>query len=412
VTGLRNRGAGGLVAEALRRIAATDGRIRAFTQVFDPPLHGSGAGPLTGIPIAVKDNVNVAGQVTGLGRPLDERPPAPTDAAVVAAVRAAGAVIVGKTNLPEFASSAVTDNVHSGATRNPADPTRTAGGSSGGSAAAVAAGMVPVAIGTDTAGSVLMPAALTGCCGFRPTPGVLDTAGIAPLSPTLDTVGAFAAAPDDLAFVLDTLLPSTVDGPRPVLGTLRIGAVGDHFREAEPAVLATVDVAFDRLRAVGARIVPVTLPAAGDALRHGRVIYRHEVTRSLATLLRTDRTYAFTVEARRHPTVAAADVAAAHAFLPAWRAEVGAVFDTVDVLAVPAVPMVAPVLPVDEDTAAALIRFTYPVCLAGLPAVSIPCAGPCRLPVGLLLAGRPGTDRALLAVADAVHTLLTPAKER
>jgi len=395
-SGLRGRaGDTSLVTKSRRRIAAADGRIHAFTQVLDPGPGGDG--PLAGTPVAVKDNIDVAGAVTGLGRPLDEHPPAGRDAAVVAALRGAGALVVGKTNLPEFASSAVSGNAHYGAARNPADLTRTAGGSSGGSAAAVAAGLVPLAIGTDTAGSVLMPAALTGCCGLRPTFGLLDTTGVAPLSPSLDTVGIFGEQPGDLAVVLAALTGGTAaTAPADV----RIGVLGGLFDEADKAVLESVRAAVRTLRAGGTRSSRVTLPAARDAARHGRAIYLEEVARTYAALLDPTRTYAPTVEARR----GAGDPAAAgqaRDFQPGWQAEVDVVLEELDVLLAPTTPIVAPRLP-GEEVAADLVRFTYPICLAGNPAVSIPCGTAAGLPVGLLLVGRRGADRDLLAVAAAI----------
>jgi len=385
------------------RIAELDGRLHAFTQIFDPPLGDPAGGPLAGVPIALKDNIDIAGRITGLGRPLAERAPADRDAAVVAALRAAGAVIVGKTNLPELASSAVTRNAHFGDARNPADLTRTAGGSSGGSAAAVAADIVLAAIGTDTAGSVLMPAALTGCCGVRPTAGLLDTTGVAPLSPTLDTVGVFGRSPDDLAVVLDALGARPDQGP--VLADLRIGVLGDLFREAEPAVLDAVDTALGRLRAAGARTVPVTLRSARAAARHGRTIYLDEVARAWAPVLAPDVVYAPTVEARRRTVADPDEAARARAFVPGWRAEVDAALGDVDVLAAPVTPVHAPRLPAGQADAD-LTRFTYPICLAGVPAVSVPCAELAQLPVGLLLVGRRGADRQLLAICDAIYSAL------
>jgi aspartyl-tRNA(Asn)/glutamyl-tRNA(Gln) amidotransferase subunit A len=371
-----------------------DDTLHAFTQILDPgPAQD---GPLSGVRFAVKDNIDVAGVVTSLGRPLAEHRPAARDAAAVARLRAAGAVVVGKTNLPEFASSAVTTNAHHGDTRNPADRTRTPGGSSGGSAAAVAAGMVPVALGTDTAGSVLMPAALTGCWGFRPTHGTIDTAGVTPLSPSLDTVGVFGTRAGELSLLLTALNGTPPARPS---DRLRIGVLGDLFDEAEPAVLDAVRAAVARLRDRGATTAPATLPSARAAARHGRAIYLDEVARTFAALLDPDRTYAPSVEARR----AAGDPAAAataREFRPRWQAEVDAALDGVDVLLAPTTPVVAPELPVTDE--AVLVRFTYPFCLAGHPAVSVPCGTAAGLPVGLLLVGRRGGDRALLAAAATV----------
>ncbi|MEO3830198.1 amidase [Actinomadura sp. B10D3] len=168
---------------ARERIAELDPSLHAFTQVLDTsgPVAGGGSGrEPAGVPVAVKDNIDVVGTVTTLGRPVGERSPAARDAESVARLRAAGAVIAGKTNMPELASLAVTVNAHYGDARNPWDPDRTAGGSSGGSAVAVASGMAAAALATDTGGSALIPAALTGTCGFRPTYGRIGLDGVAP----------------------------------------------------------------------------------------------------------------------------------------------------------------------------------------------------------------------------------------
>ncbi|OPG07552.1 amidase, partial [Microbispora sp. GKU 823] len=290
----------GPARDALARIAELDPELHAFTQVFTDAVPVSPTGPLAGVPVAVKDNIDVEGRVTGLGRPVDERSAAARDAGAVALLRAAGAVVVGKTNLPEFASSAVTVNAHYGDARNPRDPRRTAGGSSGGSAAAVAAGMVPAALGTDTGGSVLIPAALTGVCGFRPTYGRVGTGGVIPLSPSLDTVGVIAPGPADVRELMRVLL-----GPWPGqdgavrLPGLRVGVLGGEFGEAEGGVRECVEAALDLLRAAGSATRPVELPSAPRARRHARVLYAAEAAGVLGGLLDPAARTRRTVEARR-----------------------------------------------------------------------------------------------------------------
>ena len=170
------------VADALERIEADDERFNCFTAVYrDQALAAANvSGPLAGVPFAVKDLYDVAGRTTRAGSKIyADNPPAARDATAIARLKAAGAVLVGATNMDEFAFGFTTENPHNGPTRNPRDPARSAGGSSGGSAAAVAAGMVPLALGSDTNGSVRVPAALCGVYGLKPTYGRLSRAGVA-----------------------------------------------------------------------------------------------------------------------------------------------------------------------------------------------------------------------------------------
>ncbi|XVQ06700.1 amidase [Spirillospora sp. CA-255316] len=395
------------VRAARERIAALDPSLHAFTQVLDTtgPVTGGALG-LAGLPVAVKDNIDVAGTVTTLGRPRGERPPAARDAEAVARLRAAGAVIVGKTNLPELASSAVTLNAHYGDARNPWDQDRTAGGSSGGSAVAVAAGMAAVALATDTGGSALIPAALTGVCGFRPTHGRLGLDGVAPLSPSMDTVGVIAAHPADIAAVFRVLDGETGEpSPAPGLRGLRVGVLTGWFQDrAADGVLARVDLAVQELRTAGASARPVETPSAHLVLRYARTIYRAETAASFAGLVQPGRTYAPAVEARRANPHGPGDLARARAFRDAWRAELLSAFADADVLITATTPITAPRLDAPEDEATtALIRHAYPFCLAGVPALSVPAGLDGGLPVGLVLATPPGGDHRLLALGAACH---------
>ncbi|GLZ09208.1 amidase [Actinomadura sp. NBRC 104412] len=394
------------VRAARERIAALDPSLHAFTQVLDTTTGGGGPGQgLAGLPVAVKDNIDVAGTVTTLGRPLGERQPATRDAEAVARLRAAGAVIVGKTNLPELAGSAVTVNAHYGDARNPWDPDRTAGGSSGGSAIAVAAGMAAAALATDTGGSALIPAALTGVCGFRPTHGRLGLDGVAPLSPSMDTVGVIAAHPADIAAVFRVLDGETGEPPAPGLRGLRVGVLTGWFRDrTADGVRARIDRVMRELGAAGVSTRPVETPSAHLVLRHARTIYRAEAAASFAGLLQPGRTYAPAVEARRTNPHGPADLARARAFRNAWRAELLAAFADADVLVTATTPITAPRLDAPEDEATtALVRHAYPFCLAGVPALSVPAGLDGGLPVGLTLAAPPGEDHRLLALGAACH---------
>ncbi|WP_406293343.1 amidase [Embleya sp. NBC_00888] len=390
---------------ALARIARLDGELHSFTQIFPAPhAPGRRRGSLAGLPVAVKDNIDVAGRVTSLGLPLGVRPRADADARAVTRLRDAGAVIVGKTNLPELASSAITHNLHYGHARNPWDRERTAGGSSGGSGSAVAADMVVAALGTDTAGSVLVPAALNGVCGLRPTPGRIDTTGVTPLSPSLDTVGILAWEPADVHHVftvLDEKRPAADSVPDPSTG-LRIGLLTGWFRDADRVVLDVLDTITDRLARLGVDLRPAELPSAERVLDQARIIYAAEAAASLAVLLDPGVRYAATVEKRRSAdAVPAPDVLSrARSFRASWRTEVSAAFAHVDLLLCPTTPITAPRIDTaDEQTISALLRFTYPFCLAGTPAISLPGAAGRGLPVGITLAAPPGHDHRLLTAA-------------
>ncbi|GGT83682.1 amidase [Actinomadura citrea] len=397
------------VRAARERIAALDPALHAFTQVLEAtgPATGGGSGlELAGLPVAVKDNIDVAGTVTTLGRPVGERPPAARDAEAVARLRGAGAVVVGKTNLPELASLAVTVNAHHGDARNPWDPDRTAGGSSGGSAVAVASGMAAAALATDTGGSALIPAALTGVCGFRPTHGRIGLDGVAPLSPSMDTVGVIASHPADIAAVVRVLDGETGESPAaPGLKGLRVGVLTGWFQdEASDGVLARVHQAVRGLVSAGASARPAETPSAHLVLRHARTIYRAETAASFAGLVQPGRSYAPAVEARRTNPHGPADLARARAFREAWRAELLSAFADADVLIAATTPITAPRLDAPENEATtALIRHAYPFCLAGVPVLSVPAGLDGGLPVGLMLAAPPGEDHRLLALGAVCH---------
>ncbi|WP_131739626.1 amidase [Actinomadura roseirufa] len=396
------------VRAARERIAELDPSLHAFTRILEPtgPAAGGDSGlGLAGLPVAVKDNIDVAGTVTTLGRPPGERPPAARDAEAVARLRAAGAVIVGKTNLPELASLAVTVNAHYGDARNPWDRDRTAGGSSGGSAVAVASGMAAAALATDTGGSALIPAALTGVCGFRPTHGRIGLDGVTPLSPSMDTIGVIAEHPADIAAVLHVLEGRTGERQAaPGLRGLRVGVLTGWFQdEAADGVRARVDRAVRELVAAGASAGPAETPSAHRALRDARIIYRAETAASFADLVQPGRSYAPAVEARLTNPHGPADLARARAFREAWRAELLAAFADADVLVAATTPITAPRLDASEEATTALIRHAYPFCLAGVPALSVPAGFDGGLPVGLMLVAPPGEDHRLLALGADCH---------
>ena len=195
------------VAAALAGIERENARINAFACVFGGEARSAApAGPLAGRPFAAKELFDVAGLPTRAGSSIRaDAPPAARDATAIARLREAGAVLVGLTHMDEFAYGFTGENAHWGAVRNPRDPERIAGGSSSGSAAAVAAGLVPFALGSDTNGSVRVPAALCGIWGLKPTYGRISRAGVAPLAWSFDHVGVLAAAPEDIAAAVDAM---------------------------------------------------------------------------------------------------------------------------------------------------------------------------------------------------------------
>jgi aspartyl-tRNA(Asn)/glutamyl-tRNA(Gln) amidotransferase subunit A len=395
----------GAPAAAARAEIARRPRLHAFTQLTSRTAV-AGAGPLSGLPLAVKDNIDVAGTVTSLGRPLAGQPLATADAPAVARLVGAGAVVVGKTNLPEFATSAVTANATFGDTLNPWDPARSPGGSSGGSGAAVAAGLAVAALATDTAGSAVIPAALTGVWGLRPAHGTVPLTGVAPLSPSLDTVGLIAVDAGALALhhAVLTGYPAESDrGPGTPLRGLRVAVLGGWFADADADVAVTTAQFAGRLAAQGARPHPALLPGAERAFAAARVIYAAETAQSIARLAPPGPRYAASVERRRVTRHAGAEVSAARNARQPWLREIAALFSAADVLLCPVTPMTAPPLDAGEDTVSRLVRLTYPFCFAGLPLVSVPAGWPAGLPAGVMLAGPPGGDRGLLRIAAAIE---------
>jgi len=253
---------------ALTRIGAHDPAVNAFTTVLERQARadadgvdaamaaGHDPGPLAGLPFAVKNLFDIAGVTTLAGSKINaERPPAKRDAAAVAALRRAGGVLVGALNMDEYAYGFTTENSHYGPTRNPHDPTRVAGGSSGGSAAAVGAGLVPLTLGSDTNGSVRVPAALCGAFGLKPTYGRVSRAGTALFAGSFDHVGVIGRSVRDVTAAFDLIQGPDPEDPAcstrpaerclPVLGQgidgLRIAVLDGHFaRGGEPEAFAAV----------------------------------------------------------------------------------------------------------------------------------------------------------------------------
>jgi len=305
----REKSAAEIVGGALARIDASNPRLNAFTQVFHESAlarareidariaAGESVGPLAGVPVALKDNICTAqGRTTCASRML-EHYESPFDATVAARLVTAGAVIVGKTNLDEFAMGSSTEHSCFGPVRNPWDESRVPGGSSGGSAAAVAAGLVPVALGSDTGGSIRQPAALCGVLGVKPTYGRVSRYGLVAFASSLDQIGPFARSCADGAAVLDVIcgidpLDSTsaavgvpalaAELEEPVRG-LRLGVPRQaHSDSNHPGVAASLRGAVDEYTKLGAEIVEIDLPLIDEAIAAYYIVAPAEASSNLA----------------------------------------------------------------------------------------------------------------------------------
>jgi aspartyl-tRNA(Asn)/glutamyl-tRNA(Gln) amidotransferase subunit A len=364
--------------------------------------------PLHGIPVAIKDNIDTANlRTTAASRVFEARVPA-KDAAVVSRLRTAGAVILGKTNMHEIAIGTTSAISYFGAVRNPHDPTRVTGGSSGGSAAAVAAGLCLGALGTDTGGSVRIPAAACGIVGFKPTYGVVDTAGLMYASESFDTIGPMTASVADAAHVLRAISGHPVaqscdPAVWPAIETLRVGVLlPDSVCSCSvaPEVAAHVEAAVEVLRCLVASVVPATLPTANwlSALI-GAEAYSH-----FAPYAQRSR-QAFDPRIRKHLQLdgppPAADVDELRTALASFRREVKDAFSDFDVVVSPTLPTL-PIPISDAEASFALAHCTLPFNVAGLPAISIPCGYSSEgLPIGLQISGPALADSLVLAVAAA-----------
>jgi aspartyl-tRNA(Asn)/glutamyl-tRNA(Gln) amidotransferase subunit A len=409
---------------ALARIDRLEPKLNAFAdRMADAALAdatrrtaeiaaGNVVGPLHGIPVAIKDIIDVAGVPTGYGtraRPPD-RPT--TDAPLVARLRAAGAVILGKTNLLEYAYGIAHPAI--GQTNNPHNPARTSGGSSGGSAAAVAAGIVPLAIGTDTGGSIRGPASYCGVVGLKPTFGLVPTEGVFPLSWTLDHAGPIARSVADAALGLAVLSGTAVPlSPLPIKG-LRVGRIMRHFgsREVTPGVREALEAAMERLRAAGAVIIDIDIPEIAGANHALMTIVQPEASLIHEALLpQNPEGYApltrAQIEAGR--AVPVIEYVRAMRQCSVIRSAVEAAFATVDVLASPTIPFVAPESdPQIEDGDGELLSCGV-ANVTGHPAISLNADVSEGLPVGVQLIGRHGHDAGLLATAAAIELVLEAA---
>jgi aspartyl-tRNA(Asn)/glutamyl-tRNA(Gln) amidotransferase subunit A len=439
---------------SLDRIAATNGQLNAFLTVaaeralirakaVDEARH---QGPLAGVPIAIKDNISTRGvRTTAASRMLEHYVP-PYDAAVIERLEQAGAVIVGKTNCDEFAMGSSTENSAFGPSKNPWDRERIPGGSSGGSAVAVAAGMAPVSLGSDTGGSIRQPASLCGIVGLKPTYGRVSRYGLIAFASSLDCIGPLTRTAHDAATTLFVLA-----GPDPRDSTASREAIADYAgglsgevrglrlgvprRMLEQGVHESVrgcfDAALDILKGRGAEIVDIDLPHAPyaisayyfvataeassnlarfDGVRYG---FRAEGALELKEMYEKTRRQGFGAEVKRRIMLGTYVLSAGYYdayYLKAQqvrtlvRRDYERAFERVDAVAMPTSPTPAFKIGERMDDPLELYLldvFTVSANLAGLPALSVPCGlTPDRLPIGLQVTGRPFDEATLLRIGD------------
>jgi len=442
----------------LERIEALDPQVRAFLTVTrDQALTQAAAadvrlkarkplGPLDGIPIALKDVLCTRGIRTTCGSKILERFVPPYDATVVERLRGAGAVLLGKLNMDEFAMGSSTENSGYFATRNPWDLGRVPGGSSGGSAAAVSADMATATLGTDTGGSIRQPAAFCGTVGLKPTYGRVSRYGLVAFASSLDQIGPFAKDVEDAAHMLrviaghDPMDSTSVDAAVPdyaaELGTgvagLKLGIPAEYFIDGmDPEVEAAVRDAVKTLEKLGARAEPVSLPhteyglaayyliapaeCSSNLARYDGVKYglRAPKARDIVDMYSKTRAQGFGREVKRRIMLGTYALSAgyhdayygkAQRVRTLVRRDFQQAFERVDLIVAPTTPNVAFKMGEKEDPLQMYLNdvFTIPVNLAGLPGLSMP-AGFTRsgLPIGLQLIGRPFDETTVLRAAHA-----------
>lgn len=422
-----------LVTAMLERIAARNPTLNAFITVLateslgqarildDERRRGRSRGTLHGIPISIKDLIDVEGTPTTAASRVRAGHIARADATVVARLRAAGAIIIGKCNLHEFALGTTNDESAFGAAHNPFDVTRSPGGSSGGSAVAVAAWMSCASIGTDTGGSIRIPAAACGVVGLKPSAGEIPTSGVVPLSASLDHVGPLTRTVADAWTLYDVLRGTKPARPAPAsIAQLRLGKLSGYFLEKlDRDVRERFEEALNRLHGAGASIADATIAHAQDAPSiYVNIALPEAYALHAKTLEGMPEAYSDGVRTRllMGRDVSREDYMQAQRDRAALRAEAESALSTFDALVLPTVPIPAPSLGAatvhlgssEEPIRPIMLRLTQLFNLTGHPAVSVPC-GFTRdlLPCGFQLVGRHRATSALLAAALACEPYIT-----
>jgi len=423
-----------LTTAMLDRAEGLDGSLNAFITVTREAaleqarlsekglLAGHDLGPLHGVPISLKDLYQTAGvKTTGGSKILADWVPH-ADATVTRRLKLAGAIVLGKNNLHEFAYGATNDNPHYGPSRNPWNRERITGGSSGGSGAAVAAGIGYASMGTDTGGSIRLPAALCGVIGVKPTYGLVSRAGVLPLSWSLDHCGPLTRTVEDAALVLNAIaghdhadaasagrvtpdLTTAMDGR--VRG-LRIGLLREYMGDnVLPEIAAAVRAALTTLEGLGAGVEEVSVPEVEHRAGAVFAILHAEASAIHERWLRTRREdYGADVLERllQGERLTATQYLKGQQARRVLVARFAALFEQIDVLVTPTVPILAPTLPEARGPAARgqLLGFTQIFNVLGLPAVSVPCGfSTTGLPMAMQVVGRPFEEHTVLRVAHA-----------
>ena len=392
-------------------------RARQEAQRAERRLSRGERGALLGVPIAVKDLFATRALRTTVGSRILRNWVPSSDAAVVARLRAAGAIVFGKTNLHEFAYGVSTANPWWGVARNPHDSRRSPGGSSGGSAIAVVAGLCAGALGSDTGGSIRVPASLCGCVGLKPTFGAIPLNGAFPLGWSLDHAGPLARTVDDAGVLLDVLSGGHAGrkSRRAATRGLRVGVLrGSIVERVQPAVSRQVDAAADALRRRGLRVRLVAIPDMQWTVATQLVTLRAEASALHARWIRArPRAYGSDVRTRLQlgSLVAGADYVLAQRMRARIRAAMTHVFHDIDVLLLPSTPIAAPLVGErtvrwrsgEEPVDGALVRLTAPFNLTGLPALSVPFGATAGLPIGVQVVGQWNDEARVLAVGRLIE---------
>lgn len=432
-----------VIKETLREINKLNPILNCFTtvtaetaliqarQIDTEREQGKPLSPLAGVPFAVKNLFDIAGVVTLAGSKINaDNPPAIREATAITRLKQAGAILVGALNMDEYAYGFVTENSHYGVTPNPHDLTRISGGSSGGSAAAVAGDLVPISLGSDTNGSIRVPAALCGIYGLKPTYGRLSRAGTFPFCSSLDHIGPFARSVRDIATIFDLLQGEDPKDPvcskrppQPCLPALdqgieglRIAVADDYFSEgAEPEALEAVETVAQML-GVKQRI---TIPESHRARAAAYIITACEASNLHLANLKT-RPHNFD-PATRDRFLAGALIPSswyiqAQRFRRWYRDRLREIFQQVDIILAPTTPCVAPLIGQEKmiiDGEEILVRpnlgrFTQPLSFIGLPVLSFPIHQPNSLPLGVQIIAAPYQEALIIRVAKFLEERLTP----
>ncbi len=434
-----------LARDSLRAIHREQPRLNAFITVTeelaleqarradDELARGIDRGPLHGIPYALKDVYATRGILTTCGSKLFADYIPDYDCAVYERLTGAGAVLLGKTGLHELAYGITSNNPHFGTIRNPRDPKRIPGGSSGGSGAAVAAGMVFFALGSDTGGSIRIPAAYCGCAGIKPTSGRVSRFGVLPLDFSLDHMGPITRTSRDSALVLnaiagfdardDTSSKHAVDNyaafpEDPSLSSFRIGVPQNFFNQRLlPEVSAAFDGALERARSLGATLVPVHVPDPAEINAAGRIILLSEASAVMQRF--ADRRADFGSDVRalldQGALLSATDYINAQRLRRVCQREFAQLWRSVDAILTPTAPIGPPLIGqqtisiqgLDEDVRLATTRFVRPINVLGIPGLSVPMTQGSFIG-GLQILGKPFAESRVLQIGSALEVVPAP----